>query len=181
MERVAAVERIDLYMAGQCCGEVLLQARGQRMEICAAMQDPKDGLYRAALVGQTGERPLGVMEPEQGRLCLRRTVLRRDIELLGTLLRGEAYCSFRFEGSAAWNAGRCPEPLLRDPFLRQRLHCAEQGWWRQDGDRLYLALPAPEGAQFPLETLFCFAQIRRVEGIRCAVYCFDSAGRPVFF
>lgn len=172
------MERVELCCGGKRRGEITLQPQGQRMEIRAAMEDPGDGLYRLTLVGQRGELPLGVLEPAAGQLRLCRRIWCRDTEAVGRILRGEACCSFRF--SENWQESCNPGRLLRDSFLRERLEKAERVWWRREGERLLLAIPLPEGEPFPLETLFCFAHIRQVAGVVCAVYGFDREERPVF-
>lgn len=170
------MERVKLYCRGECRGEIALRAVGSRTEVRAVMADPGDGLYRAALCGESGELPLGVLAPENAALELRRTLYSRDIAALGPLLRGEARCSFRFRESG-WQETQCPAELLEDRFLRQRL-AAERAWWRRDGELLYLALPLAEERPFPLETLFCLARPEEVEGVPCAVYAFRK-GQPV--
>lgn len=171
------MERVKLYCCGECRGEITLRAVGSRTEVRAVMADPGDGLYRAALCGENGELPLGVLAPENAALELRRTLYSRDVSALGTLLRGEARCSFRFRESG-WRETQCPAELLKDQFLRQRLAAADRAWWRRDGELLYLALPLAEGRPFPLETLFCLARPEQVEGVSCVVYVFRR-GEPV--
>ena len=171
------MERVKLYCCGECRGEITLRAVGSRTEVRVVMADPGDGLYRAALCGENGELPLGVLAPENAALELRRTLYSRDVSALGTLLRGEARCSFRFRESG-WRETQCPAELLEDQFLRQRLAAADRAWWRRDGELLYLALPLAEGRPFPLETLFCLARPEQVEGVSCVVYVFRR-GEPV--
>ena len=94
------MERVPLYCRRERWGEVTLALwgpNGARTEIIASMDDPGDGLYRAFLLGERGEMPLGVLAPEGGRLTVCRRVYHRDIAPLGKVLQGEARQSFRFE------------------------------------------------------------------------------------
>ncbi len=170
------MERLPLYCQGQRWGEVTLELwgpNGARTEIVASMDDPGDGLYRAFLLGERGEMPLGVLAPEGGRLAVCRRVYHRDIAPLGKILRGEARRSFRFEGAAAcWRETGCPAQLFQSRFLRERLRPIGRGWWRREGNLLLLALPVEEGRPFPLEALFCLGRMEQVEGRRCVVYAF---------
>lgn len=170
------MERLPLYREGEKRGEVTLCPQGVRTEIRARMDDPGDGLYRAFLLGERGELPLGVLAPEAGGLALCRRLYSRDVAQLGALPRGEARLSFRFreepEAGGAWRETRCPAQLFRDPFLRDRLRPMGLGWWRREGERLLLALPLEKGKPFPLESLFCLGRVLCVEGRRCVVYAF---------
>lgn len=170
------MERLPLYCQGERRGEVTLALwgpNGARTEICASMEDPGDGLYRAFLLGEAGELPLGVLAPEAGRLTACRRVYHRDLKPLGELLRGEARRSFRFEEAGlCWKETSCPAQLFRSRFLTDRLRPFGQAWQRREGSILLLALPLEEGRPFPLEALFCLGRIQRVEGKRCVVYAF---------
>lgn len=170
------MERLPLYCQDQRRGEVTLSLwgpNGARTEIAAQMDDPGDGLYRAFLLGERGELPLGVLAPEDGRLTVCRRLYNRDVAALGKLLRGEARRSFRFEETElCWRETCCPAQLFHSWFLIDRLRPAGRGWWRREGSVLLLALPLEEGKPFPLEALFCLGRIQRVEGSRCVVYAF---------
>jgi len=170
------MERLPLYSQGERLGEVTLALwgpNGVRREIRASMPDPGDGLYRAFLLGEQGEFPLGVMAPEGGCLSACRRVYYRDIEPLGRLLQGEARRSFSFEGrTEEWRESCCPAQLFHDKFLSDRLRAAGRAWWRREGDLLYLALPLERGRPFPLDALFCLGRVECVKGRLCVVYTF---------
>lgn len=166
------MERVKLYCQGACLGEIRLRCLGGRTEVCASMEDPGDGLYRAVLRGERGELMLGVLAPEGGRLALGRMLYTRDITGLGPLRDGEARRSFRFQQQAGWRQTGCPAQLFQDPFLQSRLQRIGQAWWRREEPLLLLALPVEPGRPFPLECLFCLGRLERVEGRRCVVYAF---------
>lgn len=178
------MERLPLYCQDQRRGEVTLSLwgpNGVRTEIRTSMDDPGDGLYRAFLLGERSELPLGVLAPEDGRLTVCRRLYNRDVAALGKLLRGEARRSFRFEETGlCWRETCCPAQLFHSRFLIDRLRPAGRGWWRREGSVLLLALPLEEGKPFPLEALFCLGRIQRVEGSRCVVYAFREE-EPVFW
>ena len=178
------MERLPLYCQDQRRGEVTLSLwgpNGVRTEIRTSMDDPGDGLYRAFLLGERSELPLGVLAPEDGRLTVCRRLYNRDVAALGKLLRGEARRSFRFEETGlCWRETCCPAQLFHSRFLIDRLRPAGRGWWRREGSVLLLALPLEEGRPFPLEALFCLGRIQRVEGSRCVVYAFREE-EPVFW
>lgn len=177
------MERLPLYCNGTPLGEVTMALwgmNGARVEIHASMGDPGDGLYRAFLVGEQGEFPLGVMAPEGGRLCVCRRVYHRDLEAVGNPVRGEARRSFLFDGTGnGWRETCCPAQLFRDRFWTERLKPFGKCWWRRDGDILLLALPLVKERPFPLEMLFCLGRVQCVEGVRCVVYAFRE-NEPVF-
>lgn len=165
------MERVKLYCRGEDRGEVVVCPEGVRTEVRALMPDPGDGLYRAVLLGRGGQLPLGVMEPAGGELTVCRRPYSRDLQAIGELLRGEARCSFRFQ-EADWRETCCPAQMFQSGFLQSRLRPVGRAWWRRKGETLWLALPLEEGKPFPLEALFCLAQIQQVEGRLCAVYAF---------
>lgn len=175
------MEEVKLYCAGVCRGTVALRPEGVRTEVRVAMEDPGDGLYRASLVGERGELPLGVLEPEgPGRLGLLRRPYSRDMAAIGPPVRGEARCSFPFREDA-WQAAERPGRLFQSPFLRTRLEGVSRAWRRERGGLLLLAIPLEEDGPFPLEALFCLARVERVAGTLCAVFAFqgeEPAGVP---
>lgn len=173
------MERLPLNCPGGAPGELSVCRQGVRTELLAALPDPGDGLYRAFLLGERGELPLGVLAPENGRLELRRRLYTRDVDALGTLLRGEARRSFRFQDAPApqpepsgWHETRCPAQLFQSRFLQNRLRSIGRAWWRRDGAQLLLALPLDPDRPFPLEALFCLGRVQDVENTRCVVYTF---------
>ncbi|MBR2894494.1 MAG: hypothetical protein IKC03_02405 [Oscillospiraceae bacterium] len=173
------MEEIKLYCRGKICGEVTMREEQGRTEIRCTMDDPRDGLYRAVLVGELGKLMLGVLEPQNGRLTLCRRPYTRDVAQLGTLLRIEVSCSFPFRRRSAWEMVEHPARLFQDAFLRRRLEPVSHAWRRRRGDGVVLAIPLREREPFPLVSLFCLARVERVEGERCVVYRFDSTERPL--
>ena len=176
------MERLPLYCNGAQRGEVTMALwgmNGTRVEIHASMGDPGDGLYRAFLIGERGELPMGVMAPEGGRMCVCRRVYHKDLDALGTLVRGEARRSFLFENPGnGWRETCCPAQLFQDKFWIERLRPFGRGLWRREGDALLLDLPLAKGKPFPLDFLFCLGRVECVEGVRCVVYWFRE-GEPV--
>lgn len=173
------MERFHVYCREKRCGEGHLVREEGRADIRVTMEDPGDGLYRAALVGEEGQLALGVLAPQNGRLLLRRRPYLRDVERLGTLQRVQAVCSFPFRQRAVWQRTAQPSALATDDFLRKRLADVPCAWWRREGEQLTLALPLEEGKPFPLEMLFCFGRVKTVEGCRCVLYTLDAQGHPL--
>ncbi len=173
------MQQIGLYCRGVCCGEVTLQERGERVEICAQMQDPGDGLYRAVLEGECGELSLGVMEPKAGALILRRRPARSEMSRLGAVRRVRVGCAFPFGKKRIWNKTMQPTELFRDDFFHQRLSGQPYAWWRQEQGILTMAFPWKSDIAFPLDALFCFARVERIEEELCVVFAFDTQERPI--
>lgn len=173
------VERLKVYCRDRCRGEATLEKTEGRAEISVTMDDPGDGLYRAALVGTGGQLTLGVLEPTGGTLFLRRRPYLRDVERLGDLRCIQADCSFHFRKKKLWQKTEAPASLVENAFLRERLIDISGAWWHREQGMLTLALPLLDGRPFPLEALFCFGTIRCVEGQWCVVYHFDEKELPI--
>ncbi len=143
------------------------------------MPAPGDGLYRAVLVGEWGELPLGVMEPDGGQLRFFRRPYQRDVASLGKILRGEAMRSFAFSGSRGWQRTQRPMELFRSKWLRESLEHCDAALWKREREVLCLALPYDPMRHFPLDKLFCLARVERMEGKRWVVYRFDGEECPL--
>ena len=173
------MERLKVYCRGECCGEAEVKEDGARVEISVEINDPGDGLYRAVLVGERGELSFGVMEPRDGVLTLRRRPERCEVARVGGGQYIRVGCSFPFGKKCAWTRTDEPGRLVRETFICERLACQPYAWWRRSGERILVALPLRTDAPFPLETLFCFARVERVEREMCVIYAFDGDGKPV--
>ena len=174
------MERIGLYCEGRTVGEVTLHREGCCTEIRASMPDPGDGVYRAVLVGEYGQLPLGVMEPANGCAVLCRRPYSRDVDRLGRLVRGEAGCTAFFQDwTGGWQKTTDTAGLFHDAYIKERLQTASFGWWKREGELLRLALPMDGGKPFPLELFFCLGKVLCVGGRRCVVYSFNQDEIPV--
>lgn len=173
------MEQLKAVRHGKCCGEAVLCAGGERVEIRVTISDPGDGLYRAVLRGERGQLALGVLEPSRGRLTLCRRPCRADVEALGKLIDIETVCTFPFRKRPDWERVGQPGKLFRTQGLRERLENIGEAWIRREGDHRFLALELTDGRPFPLEMLFCMGRVRTVEGRRCVVYEFDRDEVPV--
>lgn len=167
------MENCPLYFRGNEVGRVTLRQEGGVTLVRAVMAGGEKGICRAVLVGERGERLLGVMEPHGRELVVTRRLYTRDVLALGQILRGEVRTK-----DGAWQRTDRPSQLLTDPLLRRELENCRLGWWRREGERLRLALPLERGRPFPLVSCFCLAHVGEVEGRRCAVFSFDGAGKP---
>ena len=173
------MERWKVYCRGEYCGEATVREDGVRVEICAEIRDPGDGLYRAVLTGERGELSLGVMEPQDGMLTLRRRPERCEVARVGEGRCIRVGCAFPFGKKSVWTRTDEPVQLVRDDFLRDRLARQSYAWWRRSGEEILMALPLRADAPFPMESMFCLACVERVEGELCVVYAFDENGVPV--
>ncbi len=142
------------------------------------------GLYKAYAVGPTGRCLLGTMTPHRSGLALRKTLSVDALRQTGCwpVRRVETCLAYSFaapsDAPAGWRALPTPPPLA-DPLL---CRCAQRcggGWWQQTpagGTLAYLYSPQ---RPFPMEPLFCFARLGRLQGKPALFFSFDPAGRPV--
>ena len=136
----------------------------------------REGLWCVWAVGKTGTLRIGVPEPENGRLHIRRRFSRQLTAPLGTVLRGELRSLN--EEREHWEPLRAD--MLRSSYLRRRLVGLPGILTCQADDCRLIAIPRDDSKPFPLEAMFCFAQPRRLRGRNCWVFRFDRHEWPVF-
>lgn len=71
-------------------------------------------------------------------------------------------------------------PFFRKARLSLALSRLDGVRIRREKGRTKLAIPYEEGKEFPLTELFCFAQMRRIDGKCFVVYTFDDRKNPIF-
>ena len=173
------MEQLPLYCQGERRGEVVLSLwgpNGARTEIAAAMDDPGDGLYRAFLLGEGGELPLGVLAPEGQCLRVTRRFSPSEMGRAGAVRHGLRRLSYAFErGGEPWQA-------VTDGFFRRRfqgrLRSGEGALWQKEGDGRVLAIPWDCGRPFPLMELMCFVRLRQMKGRLYGCILFDKDEWP---
>lgn len=174
------VDKFPLLLDGRAAGELTVEREALYTWFDARCRLPEEGgLWCAWAVGQAGSLRLGVLEPTGREAAIRRRFSMRMTEPLGRLLRGEVRPAAE-EDRGTWRAVPEPETLFRAPWLRKRLRGADGALLRTGEGRSFLALPYDNERPFPLCTLFCFASIRSINGVKYAVFVFDGEERPVF-
>lgn len=160
-------------------GRIDLQWGQTRVD--AVLDCPRDdsGLFRGYLLFPRGEIMLGVLEPCGKQMMLRRTLLRKEIEKLGTPIAGEVRMSFPFRQAPDWQQVKRPEEVFRSKEMVGRLRRWEGGLWKKERGKTLLALPYHSGKPFPMTGLFCFARIQSIGQKQYAVFTFDGDELPV--
>ena len=154
---------------GVRCGVQRWTEEGLYLQMEARTDSRREGIVRAFLRCENGERLLGVMEPEgQGMVC-RKRFAQPQLQGLGrwkgAVLRKSGESGWQeYRGEVAGNWGK---RLALDGALQ-----------KEEGACRLVALPYPEGAVFPFTELFCLAHIRRIDGQRYVVYGFTDSGEP---
>ena len=164
------MEEYPLLLSGGRIGTLCVRntPEGCVCEACCPFRG--DGLYRAYLLTEDGQRLLGVMEPEGGCLRAARRFSPRERETFGAVRGGQAVCSFAFDGAAARRGRRIERLLAGRTDVRVE----------QSGGRTRLLFPYDRTRPFPLPELFCFAAVRRADGADWVVYDFDAEENPQF-
>ena len=166
---------------GEQVGQVTLTDRGGRLSVEASCRRDDSGLFRAYLLCERGEYPLGVLEPRGGSMSLRRTVRTGELRAMGAVWRGEMRMSYAFSSREVWEPLASAERFFqKDALLAREAAGLEGGLWRREGNGRMLALPYAADQPFPLTALFCFGRIRSIRGRAYVVYCFDGEEHPVF-
>lgn len=173
------MDKYPLMLNGEAAGELTVGRETLYTRFDARCRLPEAGIWCAWAVGEQGELRLGVLEPagEQAEIC--RRFSDRMIAPLGRLLRGEVRPASGRSG-ADWERVSEPGRLFRTPWLRRQLQGMRGAMARREGERQCLALPYSAERPFPLESLFCFARLRKLGEEWYVVYLFDRQEQPVF-
>lgn len=165
------MEELILYAEdGGAVGTLRWKREGLYVELEALTERRFEGIIRAYLRCESGERLLGVMEPFGGGMRCRRRFAEMQLRPLGRwqsgILRfssGETgWMSYAGEITGEWSRRLTAEGILTKPEGALRL----------------VALPYGMGEAFPLTELFCLAEIREIRGRRYVVYAFSGEGTP---
>ena len=166
---------------GEQVGQVTLTEQGGRTQAAVSCRRDNAGLFRAYLLCERGEYPLGVLEPRGEEMCLRRTVRTGELQALGVIWRGEMRMSYAFSRPDGWQSLERAEAFFTADAELSRLAAGIQGGlWRREGSGRLLALPYAPERPFPLAPLFCFARVETIRGSVYAVYRFEEGDRPAF-
>ena len=178
------MDKFPLLWEGRAAGELAVQRDEGSTWFSVRCRPPASGLWCAWAVGESGELRLGLLAPEGEGLSLRRRFSQRMTQPAGRLLRGELRPAGKGAGDRppAWESVSQPDALFSaPPWPQDRLRGISGALCRREERRLLLALPWDHAKPFPLVPLFCFAQIRTIEGKTYAVYCFGPNGEPLFY
>lgn len=171
------MDRFLVMQDGRTVGELTVSPDGLYQCYSLVCRPWGQGVRRAFLVGESGEMRLGIPVPSGGNFGLCRKISLRETEPLGKL----QCVQLRLCGESAepWEETERPETLLRDPFLRARLREVKSAKMHRTFGGVALAIPFDCKKPFPIPALFCFARIRCVCGVLCAVYAFDDRENPI--
>ena len=170
---------IPVYREGRPAGVLRLWRDGERTGAEMDCDMDPSGLFRGFLQCGRGEVPLGVLEPKNGRLALRRRLLTAELDRLGQPVAGEMRLSFPFQKAPHWQKVSRGEPFFRNAALQRELERTEGALECRERGCRCLAIPFRAGGAFPLAALFCFARVEQIDGGAYAVFRFDSQGRPL--
>ena len=162
-------------------GKAAVTPQGARTQAEVSCCRDNSGLFRAYLLCERGEYPLGVLEPRGERMGLHRTLRTGELQTLGRILRCEIRMSYAFSRQETWEPLATAEGFFgRDANLTRQAAAVPGALWRVERGQKLLALPYASNRPFPLPSLFCFAQIRTIQGSSYVVYRFSEAGNPLF-
>ena len=169
-------------------GMVRIREEGLQAVISARAADDDERLYKLQLIGKGDSLLLGTLIPENGALCLRRTIPVDQLRRRGLWPPAGAevrlaYAFGRERGGGerppqGWTREDHPARLMGERLLRECAAPLKGGLTRREGEGFVLALPWEPGGPFPMTPLFCFASAERVEGRGYAVFHFTGKGCP---
>lgn len=146
--------------------------QGPRAVIEVRCSDKGDGLYKAYAVGANGVFLLGTMMPENGNLCLRRTLTVDSLKRKGVWPVKLVECRMihPFQGAV---------PVI--PWVDEVLRCSARRLPRHtvrcSGEGFVLSLAFDPRAPFPLVPLFCLSSVDSGR----LLFFFRADGTPYIF
>lgn len=169
------MDRYPILADGQPVGELTARREGLYTVLDVACPF-REGLWRAWAEGESGTLLIGVPEPRDGALRICRRFSQSAMAPVGRLLRGRLRPLEERERWLPLTAATFPfqSPPLRGLRGRRDLLISFSA------GRRTLAIPREDDAPFPLETMFCFARLRRIRGRAYWTFAFDDAEWPIF-
>ena len=170
------MDKFPLMQGGVSVGELITEQEALYTWFEARCRLPGEGLWCAWAVGDRGELRLGVLEPVNGKLTIRRRFSRRMTEPLGKLVQGELRPA---AGEGTWEPLENPSAYFHSAYIQNQLRGVEGVRTRQEGSCRYVAIPYDGRRPFPMTAMFCFARAGVVEGRRCIVFALNREEWPV--
>lgn len=169
------MDKFPLIWRERTLGELSVEREALYTWFTVCCRLPEPGLWCAWAVGEQGRLRLGVLEPQDGKLTIRRRFSRRMTEPLGKLVQGELRPA---AGETAWELLGDPAACFHSPYVQNQLRGVEGVRTRAEGTCRLVAVPYDGRRPFPLTAMFCFARVGTVEGRRCAVFALNREEWP---
>lgn len=164
-------------------GRLSCREEGPRVLLRADGPEDGAGLYKVWLRGgDRGRVLLGTLTPEGGRLSLKRTMTRTELERQDCwpITGGERVLAFAFSRQREpWQVWAGEELPTRDPVLRGCLAPGRGLLFRRTGEGFQLAQFLDEGRPLALAPLGCMARGRQEGGRPLLIWSFDRQGWPL--
>ncbi len=152
--------------------EWLIKEQGKQVVIEVRYKDKGDGLYKAYAIGENGSFLLGTLIPENGNLCLRRTLTVDGLKRYGVWPVKGVECRMTHPFQETVPTIPWVDDVLRCSARRLPRHTV-----RRNGSGFVLSVPFDPRRPFPLIPLFCLS---RVEHGRL-LFFFLADGTPHIF
>lgn len=176
-EGVRHMDKFPLIWRERTLGELSVEQEALYTWFTVCCRLPEPGLWCAWAVGEQGELRLGVLEPLDGRLTIRRRFSHRMTEPLGRLVQGELRPAAG--GVENWEPLGDPGKYFHSSYLKNQLRNVKGALTRREGECRYVAIPYDSRRPFPLTAMFCFARVGTVAGQHCAVFALNREEWPV--
>lgn len=172
------MDKFPILWKGRTVGELILEKEPLYTWFAVQCHLPDSGLWCAWVIGEQGTLRLGVLEPTGGCFSIRRRYSDRLTAPLGKVLHGEIRVVSNEE--TAWERVTEPNKQIRALWLRNLIKGKRDVLMRTEAENTFLAFLYDPKKPFPVVPLFCFAEIRPIEGQLYAVFAFDQKNQPFF-
>ena len=184
------MEYLPLFRGGNPAGDAILEYQPPYTRITIRTTS-RSGLWRAWLIGESGEIKIGTLEPRGHEFMITRKFSRQDLAPAGCLSRVELrpasessgdlngdlnsklYPGFKSSGDSQSRSGLDSLENLKSP---EKLSGTLERRW--NGLR-YLAFPYERDKPFPRPDLFCFARLDDINARKYWIFAFNSENWPV--
>ena len=171
------MEYLPLFRGGNPAGDAILEYQPPYTRITIRTTS-RSGLWRAWLIGESGEIKIGTLEPRGHEFMITRKFSRQALTPAGCLSRVELRPASESCGDSQSKLYPGVDSLENLENLKSSEKLSGTLERRWNGLR-YLAFPYERDKPFPRPDLFCFARLDDINARKYWIFAFNSENWPI--
>ncbi len=164
------MEYLPIFRGGKPAGKAAVERQPPYTRIRVRTAS-RVGIWRAWLIGESGEIRIGALEPDGNESVISRGFSRQALSAAGRLLRVELRPDSPENGGQNNNNNNISErrePPNTPGILKRRVNQFD-----------YIAFPYDNHQPFPMPELFCFARLDMIDSRQYWIFAFNHEKWPV--